>query len=316
MARGGGIPPPGSEESTMDNGQSEEVPSATPSRRFRTTVFRVLRVLVVAWALMSVLAALFYPHLLYHPDRNKSTLTPATLGVPYEEFWLTAADGARLHGWFVPADPAVAKSGTLLVFHGNAGNLATAAHRLALYSGLGRDVFMIDYHGFGESGGKPSEANLYLGAETVWEHLTVTRGVPPGEIVIMGYSLGGAVASWLAERNPGIAGLVLESTFTRLSDVASDFFPYLPCRLILGGAYNTLGRLPRIKAPLLVVHGKGDALVAFKYGEKIYAEYHGDKSFLLIGNDHNVGFLVERDRYMHGLGHFFEKVAKGAISEH
>lgn len=268
-----------------------------------------MRILVLAWVALCVLAALFYPRLLYHPDRRAADLTPRQLGVEYEEFWLTAPDGVKVNGWRVFSPATESRKKTLLVFHGNAGNLGTAAHRLAIYARLGCDVYMIDYHGYGKSGGEASEANLYLDAQTVWGHLIDERGLSPNDIVIMGYSLGGAVASWLAERNPAAAGLILESTFTRLSDVAADFFPYLPCGLILRGAYNTIDRLDGIRMPLLVVHGRGDELVAFKYGEKLYASFSGKKTFLRIGDDHNVGFLASGDSYSSGLGGFLDSIA-------
>lgn len=282
--------------------------TATLKKRTMHPLLRIVRIILLAWVAMSVMAVLFYPRLLYHPERNLGDFTPRQLGVEYEEFWLTASDGVSLNGWRVPASLDGKRRKALLVFHGNAGNLATASHRLALYNRIGCDVFMIDYHGFGKSGGTAKEENLYLDAETAWNHLVDNLGLPPEEIVVMGYSLGGRVASWLAEKHPDAAGLILESTFTRLSDIAADFFPYLPCRLILGNAYNTLDRLKNLRMPLLVVHGRGDELVAFKYGEKLYTSYAGAKTFLRIGDDHNVGFLSAADSYSNGIAAFLDSL--------
>ena len=266
---------------------------------------RVLLLLLCAWLGLVLLAALFYPRLLYHPDRSAPAVTPKLLGADgYEELWLTAADGVRLHAWFVPAQAGRGNGKTLLVFHGNAGNLGTAAPRLVLYSRYGFDAFMVDYHGFGRSEGEISESNLYLDAEAAWRYLTIARGVAPGNIVILGYSLGGAVASWLAERRPEAAGLVLESTFTSLADIAAGLFPFLPCRLIVGDAFNTLVRLANIKMPLLVVHGEGDELVSFRFGEMLFTAHTGKKAFQLIGDDHNLGFLQASDRYGQALWAF------------
>jgi pimeloyl-ACP methyl ester carboxylesterase len=274
-------------------------------------LYRAAVIIAAAWLGLTALAALFHPYLLYYPVRELDGFAPAGPGAESrEEFWLAAPDGERLHAWHVPAARGVAKDKTLLVFHGNAGNLSTASARLALYSRLGFDCYMVDYHGFGKSGGEPSEKNLYMDAETIWNHLVRERGIPPGNIVIVGYSLGGAVASWLAERQPRAAGLVLESTFTRLSDIAADFFPFLPCRLILGNAYDTFSRLPNLSMPLLVAHGKGDRLVAFKYGERILQAFPGEKAFLLIGDDHNPGFMNAGKKYEDGISGFVERLAK------
>lgn len=272
-------------------------------------LLRLARALVVAWLCLCILAALLYPRLLYHPNRDAPWPTPEVFGVGYEEFWLEAPDGTRLNGWFLPGAGEGPKT-PLLVFHGNAGNLATAVHRLALLSRLGRDVYMIDYHGYGLSGGKPGEDNLYMDAETAWRHLVESRGAKPSEIVVMGYSLGGAVAAKLASDHPDAAGLILESTFTRLSDVADDLFPFLPCKLILGNAFNTYSRLPALSMPLLVIHGRGDGLVPYKLGVKIHDSYRGRKRFMIIGDDHNLGYLAAGNVYEQGMQAFLDSLAK------
>lgn len=271
---------------------------------WRRRLCRIAGMLAAVWLLLCVAAAAFYPCLLYHPDRTHPAVNPGTFGVDYEEFWLAAPDGARLHGWHLPGSPEGGKRRTLLVFHGNAGNLATAVHRLVMYSRMGCDVYMIDYHGYGASGGAPGEANLYLDSDLVWDYVTGERGARPDEIIILGYSLGGAVAARLAERRPEVAGLILESTFTRLSDVAGDLFPMFPCRLILGNAYNTMERLPGLGIPLMVIHGEGDELVPYKYGRRIFESYRGPKRFLRIGDDHNLGFLAKGDVYAEGIRAF------------
>lgn len=285
-----------------------DTPTPSKSRRFARIVLRILCIPCLAWLGLVVLAAIFYPRLLYHPDVQETEMTPENSGAAHEPFWLTAADGVRLHGWFVPADPSVPKNKTLVAFHGNAGNLGTAAIRLAMYSRLGCDVYMVDYHGFGRSGGSPSEAALYLDADALWQYVTAERGVRPADIVILGYSLGGAVAAYLAEKHCDAAGLVLESTFTALADVAADLFPWLPCRLILGDAFATIDRLPHIPIPIMVIHGEGDELVSFRFGRALYEKVQGEKTFLRIASDHNVGFLYSEDIYMKGVNAFLRSL--------
>ncbi|MCC8189259.1 MAG: alpha/beta hydrolase [Planctomycetes bacterium] len=275
-------------------------------KNWKRRLGRMALLLGIAWTAMSLLAAFFYPRLLYHPETGPPDITPATLGKEFGTIRLTAADGVRLQGWFVPGRPcenAIHRQ-TLLVFHGNAGNLGTATFRLAGYSDQGFDSFMVDYRGFGESDGAPTEAGLLLDAEAAWRYLTVERGVPPENIIIFGYSLGGAVAAALAASHPEAAGLILESTFTCLADVARDFFPFLPCRLIVGKAWNTRDRLRRVRLPLLVIHGRQDQLVAYKYGCELYKNYGGRKTFLRIADDHNIGFLLSGDSYFGGIAAF------------
>ena len=275
----------------------------------RRILFKTVRIALVAWIALILLAACFYPRFLYHPDRSPSSVVPTDAGAKsYEDLWLKAADGIRINAWFVPAEQDGRSRKTLLVFHGNAGNLSTAVQRIELYRRLGFDVFMVDYHGFGKSGGTPDEKSLYFDAEAAWEYLTRDRSIPPGEIVIVGYSLGGAVASRVAELHPDASGLVLESTFTSLADIASDFFPFLPCRLIVGNAFNTRARLSAFAMPLLVVHGRGDQLVAYRHGEALFASYRGRKEFLRIADDHNLGFLLAGERYGAGLARFVDSL--------
>lgn len=285
------------------------------SRKRRTwpALRRIPALLLLAYVGLCILAALLYPYLLYHPDGSDNFGTPAAFASTYENVWLTASDGVKLHGWFIPAPETegAATGLTLLVFHGNAGNVGTELERLRIYHRLGVAVFIVDYHGYGQSGGSASEKNLYLDAEAAWEYLIRERGIEPKAIVVLGYSLGGAVASWLAERNPEVAGLVLESTFTKLSHVASELFPWLPAGLILGDAYNTEKRLENMAMPLLVAHGRGDQLVPFACGEQIHAMYKGPKMFVVIGNDHNLGFLTAETVYVKGLRDFLGTIETG-----
>lgn len=271
---------------------------------------RTALILLAAWLGIVILAALFYPFLLYQPERKKLDLLPDQFGMEYEALWLTAADGVRLNAWRVPAaNDNAAKRRALLVFHGNAGNMSLAMPRFQMYRQMGVDVYMIDYHGFGQSDGEPSEANLYLAAETIWRHLVEERNIEPGDIVIMGYSLGGAVAAWLAEQRPAAAGLILESTFTRLSDVAENLFPWLPCRLILGSQFDSMGRLANIAMPLLVIHGKRDELVPFASGQKLFEAYkNGPKTFVTIADDHNIGFLLSEKEYTKEIKTFLDSL--------
>ena len=104
-------------------------------------------------------------------------------------------------------------------------------------------------------------------------------------------------------------GLILESTFTRLSDVAAALFPWLPCRVILGDAYDTQGRLGGLAMPLLVVHGKGDELVPYRLGRQLHDGYRGAKMFLDIADDHNLGFLIAEKKYREGLERFLDSLA-------
>ena len=113
----------------------------------------------------------------------------------------------------------------------------------------------------------------------------------------------------MAEQQPAAAGLILESTFTRLSDVAGHLFPWRPCRLILRDKFDTMGRLGNIAMPLLVIHGQGDELVPYVCGRGLFAAYkNGPKTFLTIADDHNMGFLRSEKEYTKGLKAFLDSL--------
>ena len=171
------------------------------------------------------LAFAFQDQLLYFPSRTLVT-TPDRYGLAYETVHLDTADGERLHGWWIPADDA---RGTLLFFHGNAGNISGRLESVKQFHQLGLNVLIIDYRGYGQSTGSPSEEGLYRDAEAAWQHAVTQRGIDPSRIVIFGRSLGGGPATWLATQHDAGA-LLLESAFTSVPDMAAHHYPWLPAR--------------------------------------------------------------------------------------
>ncbi|MEO8372704.1 MAG: alpha/beta fold hydrolase, partial [Candidatus Solibacter sp.] len=162
--------------------------------------------------------------------------TPGDSGVPFDNITLPL-QGARLAGWWVPSD--APKARTLLYLHGNAANVAANLDHVLRLRNTGLNVFIIDYRGYGHStGGPPRENLLYADAERAWAYLVADRHIPAREIVIYGHSLGGAVAVHLGSKHPEAGGLITESTFTSVADMADgSFFAYLPLGLILTAFY-------------------------------------------------------------------------------
>ena len=242
--------------------------------------------------------------LIYFPTREIRA-TPADAGLAWEEVRFRTDDGVALHGWWVPADRA---RGTVLFFHGNAGNVGDRIGSIRTFHRLGWNVFIFDYRGYGRSGGAPSEEGTYRDAAAAWAHLVEGRGIRPGEIVLFGRSLGGAVAAVQAVRHTP-AGVILESTFTSVPDLAAGLYPWLPARLLVRFRYDTLARVPDIRAPLLVVHSRGDDLIPFAHGRRLYEAAREPKHFLEISGRHNDGFFTSAERYERGLARFLEGVA-------
>jgi uncharacterized protein len=248
--------------------------------------------------------------LVFYPAIGKEvTGTPDQVGLTYETVSLATADGEILHGWFVPAPDSTkeANASVVLFFHGNAGNISHRLDTMLMFERLGMGSFFIDYRGYGNSTGKPSEQGTYTDAAAAWNYLTVTRQLRASQIVIFGESLGGAVAAWLAERHVPRA-LVLESTFTSIPEVAADHYPALPVRLLARIRYDSRARLNSIDCPVFVAHSRDDELIAFKHGRKLFDAAKSPKQFLEMRGGHNEAFIFAQPAWSAALATFLGSV--------
>ncbi len=243
---------------------------------------------------------LFLPHI---PGPSLRHI-PTDVGLAFEELSLETADGEKLNGWYVPADQA---RGTLLFFHGNAGNISHRLDSIAIFHRLGLNVLIFDYRGYGLSSGKPSEAGTYRDAEAAWHHLVEERGIAPASIVLFGRSLGGAVATWLAMRAQP-AGLIIESSFTSVPDLGSELYPWLPVRWLSRLQYNTRERLGTVRAPVLVIHSTQDEIIPFRHGRSLYEAANEPRHLLEMVGGHNDGFMVSGEAYRRGIDVFLDEI--------
>jgi uncharacterized protein len=268
---------------------------------------RLLRLLLLGLLIYLGTALFLYfnqDHIIYlpdYPDRVVTT-TPDQIGLDYQQVTLTAEDGVHLDGWFIPAERPRA---TLLFFHGNAGNISDRLDSLELFHQLGLSVLIIDYRGYGNSEGKPSEPGINRDAEAAWRYLTENRSIPPSRILILGRSFGGAVAAYLATRHQAM-GLVLESTFTSAPALAAEFYPWLPARWMTRFSYDTLERMADIHMPLMVIHSRNDDLIPYTEGQALFRAGHEPKRFLALNGSHNDGVIDNARRYRYGLDAFID----------
>ncbi len=271
-------------------------------------LFHLFIIVLAAYGLLVLVVYLSQSRMLYYPNlpSRRISATPAQIGLSYEELELITEDGLRLHGWFLPATGQA--RGTLLFFHGNAGNISHRLDSLKIFHSLGLAVLIFDYRGYGQSEGQPSEQGSYRDAEAAWNYLTEQKGIPSAEILIFGRSLGAAVAAYLAARHPA-KGLILESAFTSVPDLAAELYPILPARWLSRFNYDVYGHLQAITAPLLVVHSREDEIIPFRHGQKLYQAAQQPKQFLRLQGSHNEGFLQTGERYLQGLSMFVEGTA-------
>jgi len=261
----------------------------------------------IAYAVILLLVFAFQPRLVYFPQVERElTATPRVAGLDYEDVSLRTTDGVTLHGWWVPARDA---RGTVLILHGNAGNISHRIGYLTMFNRLGYASLVIDYRGYGKSGGVPSEEGTYRDAEAAWQHLIEARKLKPQDIVLVGESLGGGVATWLALRQPPRA-LVLASCFTSVPDLGAQVYPWLPVRRLARIKYDNLSRIAKIAAPVLIAHSRDDDIVPFSQGQALFAMAREPKQFLEMHGGHNDGFIYTREEWIAAFGAFLERAER------
>jgi pimeloyl-ACP methyl ester carboxylesterase len=229
--------------------------------------------------------------LLYFPARE-IWRTPAAARLSFEDLELVTDDGERVHGWIVKTDRPTL--GHILVFHGNGGNIADRVEHVALLARTGFDVSLFDYRGYGRSSGKPSEQGTYADGRAVLRALAA-RGLDPGRLFYLGESLGGAIACKLALESPP-RGLILQSAFTTLRDVARRHYPFIPSSAV-PDAYRSLRLIAQLRVPLLVIHGDRDTVVPVAHGRALFDAAPEPKRLQIFpGLGHN-DLLLAGERY-------------------
>lgn len=251
----------------------------------------------------------YEPRMIYLPAREIDR-TPAELGLAYEDLTLTASDGERLHGWFLPGRAAAPV--TVLFLHGNAGNISHRFDKLAVLRALGADVLIVDYRGYGRSSGRPNEGGTYRDADAAYEHLTGKRALDPRRLVLYGESLGSAVAVDLAARKP-VGGLIMESGFSSAVDVARELFPFLPARWLLRNRYDSIAKIGAVRAPVLLLHSRDDEFFGWHHPQRLYDAAHAPKRLVELRGGHNDAFLVSSGAFALALKEFLELVARDAL---
>ncbi|ABA89663.1 hydrolase, putative [Syntrophotalea carbinolica DSM 2380] len=228
---------------------------------------------------------IFFPDPTLHANPNAAGLT-------FEEVYFPAADGVRLHGWFLPG-----KTGRplLLFAHGNAGNISHRIDNLAHFHRLGLSVFIFDYRGYGQSEGQISEVGSYEDIRGALAWLK-SKGWTPKQMLYFGRSLGAAVALQLALEEPP-AGLVLESAFTSVPRMGWHHQPITYALLgwwALSSRYDNLAKIGQLQCPLLMFQGTRDTIVPPKMAQQLFDRAPEPKTLYLIpdaghNNTYDVG---------------------------
>ncbi len=230
----------------------------------------------------------------------------APQGLQFQDVWFAAEDGTRLNAWYCPSDQPRA---TVLIAHGNGGNITSRAAWLKhLQMDMKVSVLLFDYRGYGRSEGVPTVEGILQDARAARTKLCALSGCKSSEIVLMGESLGGAVAVQLAAESAP-RGLVLQSTFSSLRDVAEVHYPMLAW-VVPTAKLNSTTAIADYRGPLLQSHGQVDQTIPIKSGQKLFEAAKGPKKFVLLqGVDHNDWLTAE---YLQSFDEFIVSVANAS----
>ncbi|RCV90105.1 alpha/beta hydrolase [Billgrantia montanilacus] len=273
-------------------------------------MLRILASLAAIYAIVVALAWFFQERLLYLPHMGREHVaTPTDRGMVWESVQLETEDGLTLDAWWIPVENS---RGSLLFFHGNAGNISHRLDSIRQFNRLGLSVLIVDYRGYGRSEGSPSEAGTARDARASWRWLLEEAELSPDEIVLFGRSLGAAVAAELAAglaADVSPAAVILESPFRSVPSLGQSLYPFLPVRWLASLDYDTETYVTRVAAPLLVIHSREDEIIPFPQGEAVFEAASEPKEMLVIRGGHNTGFLDSEPEYSDGIDAFLEERA-------
>jgi fermentation-respiration switch protein FrsA (DUF1100 family) len=231
--------------------------------------------------------------------------TPSTVGLEYKAVTLVTRDRVRLAAWDIPV--AEGGRGTVLFFHGNGGNMSHRIEKAAFLHEAGFRVFLIDYRGFGESRGWPTEKGLYEDASTAYRYLTQDQKIPASQLFVYGESLGSAVAIELARRVP-VRALIVEGGFTSIPAVSRRFLPLIPT-FLLRYRFDSAAKVCHLDVPMLVFHSRNDEVVPFGLGRALYDTSAAKvKRFVPLRGAHNEAFYINKDRIRQELDRFIAEL--------
>lgn len=244
-----------------------------------------LKIAILALVGLYVLLYFFQERLIFFPD----TVDPAyryRLATPFEEVYVDVDDGVRLHGLLLKA---VRPRGVIVYFHGNGGNVrdwGQVGEDLTRYD---HDVLVVDYRGYGKSGGKiQSQEQLLADAEAVYAYARARY--EETDIVLYGRSLGSGPAIRLAAGHP-VKKLILETPFLSLRSIARESYPWVPA-FLLKYPFPNEAWAPQVKCPVLIVHGTLDEVVPFASGEALRARFQAPVTFVPVEGAHHNNLLA------------------------
>lgn len=267
----------------------------------------------LALVILTIIGCAMITSFVFLPQKEVEA-TPAERNIPYKEVWFQTPDGVILNAWFVNGDPGMP---LLLFFHGNGGNLSHNVDYLALLHKRGFPIFIFDYRGYGKSGGQPlEEEDLYQDARGALSYIE-GLGWRRERMIYFGQSMGASVALQLALEAPP-AGLVMESSFTRMSDIVrytSAFGYYSIGWWGISVSFDNVAKIRQLEVPLLMIHGERDQVVPQQMTLQLFELAAEPKQlFIIKGGGHCDVLRLDSSAYLAAWDGYLETIpAKVAL---
>jgi uncharacterized protein len=263
--------------------------------------------------LFSCIFLYFYQIEFIFSPRREITSNPQELGLAYEEIFIPVTNPDRsieeIHAWLMIGSKSQPKY--LLYLHGCCENISKNIEQARQFQQRGFSVLLIDYRGFGKSGGySPSEEKAYADVLSAWNYLIKQRQAKPSEILIYGNSLGGAIAINLAAMQPEAMGLIVESSFSSMTEMIKErpIPPIFPVNLLLHQKFDSITKINSLKIPLLFIHGKKDNVTPFRMTEELYAIAPNPKKLVLIPEGGHFDSAMHDQNYWYEVDKFVESL--------
>ena len=248
-------------------------------------LFITLSSIVVAYLVVLVFIYFYQRNLLYHPSENNYQNDEVEFN--YEEVYIEVENEIKLKSWLINKD--LKKLKTLLIFHGNAGDLSNRIYKLNELNKLEINILLISWRGFSGNKGSPTEKNLYKDAEAAIKWLN-KKNVNNNQIILYGESLGTGIAVEMAKKND-FNSIILESPFTSIENSAKIYYPYLPVKYLLKDRYDTISKIKMVESPIMIMHGEKDDVVPFSMGKELFEKANSPKqSYFTAEDDHMMEF--------------------------
>ncbi len=262
-------------------------------------LYLTLSSVLIAYLVLVIFIYFYQRNLLYHPSENNYQNDEIKFN--YDEIFIKVDDEIKLKSWVI--DKNFKKLKTLVLLHGNAGNLSNRIYKLNELNKLDINILLISWRGFSGNKGSPTEKNLYADAEAAIRWLN-KKQVENNQIILYGESLGSGVVLEIAKKN-NFNSIILESPFTSIENSAKIYYPYLPVKLLLKDRYDSINKIEKINTPILIMHGKKDDIIPFSMGEELFEKANEPKYSHFTSDD--VHMMEFNDQLINSIKNFIEK---------